>query len=135
MSTKLAPPRGTIDWKLAAYEARTQFFNMYDSLPLMSAFEPVEIVGYPAHLVELVKAEGSDVARRADADDELLLVVQGAIFVQFTESGKPVANATAVDGEVLLLPRGLSYQIRGDGNEAALYLHFRAREASAVVEG
>ncbi|WP_019874080.1 hypothetical protein [Sporichthya polymorpha] len=135
MSTQLAPPRGTIDWKLTAYEARTQFFNMYDSLPLMSSFEPIEIVGYPSHRVDLVKAEGGDVTRRADADDELLLVVQGAIAVQFTENGKPVASATAVDGEVLLLPRALSYQIRSDGDAAALYLHFRTREASAVEEG
>lgn len=135
MSAKLAPPRGTIDWKLAAYEARTQFFNMYDSLPLLSAFDPIEIVGYPSHRVDLVKAEGSDVARRADADDELLLVVQGGVRVQFHENGTPVANAEAVDGEVLLLPRGLSYQIRSAGNEPGLYLHFRTREASAVEEG
>ena len=135
MSANLAPPRGTIDWKLAAYEARTQFFNMYDSLPLLNAFDPVEIVGYPSHRVDLVKAKGSDVARRADADDELLLVVQGAIAVQFTESGKPVAHATAVDGEVLLLPRALTYQIRSEGDAPGLFLHFRTREASAVEEG
>ncbi len=135
MSTKLAPPRGTIDWKLPVYEARTKFFNMYDSLPTMDAFDPVEVVGYPSHRVDLVKAQGSDATRTAQADDEILLVVQGAIRVQFTENGKEVARAQAVDGEVLLLPRALSYQIRSDGDEAALFLHFRAREASAVKEG
>lgn len=117
---------------LPAYQKRTQFFNMYDSLPGLAAFDPVEIVGYPSHRVDLVKADGSDVARRADADDELLLVVRGAVHVQFTENDKAVAHARAVDGEVLLLPRALSYQVRSDGDEAALYLHFRAREASAV---
>jgi hypothetical protein len=131
MSTKLAPPRGTIDWKLTAYEARTKFFNMYDSLPTMSAFEPIEIVGYPTHRVDLVKAEGSDVVRRAEADDELLLVVQGAVAVDFSEDGKAVAKAQAVDGEVLLLPRALTYQIRSEG-DPALFLHFRTRDASAV---
>ncbi len=132
MSTNLAPPRGTIDWKMTAYEARTKFFNMYDSLPTMSAFEPIEIVGYPTHRVDLVKAEGPDVARRADADDELLLVVQGAVAVEFSDQGKAVARAQAVDGEVLLLPRALTYQIRADGDAPALFLHFRTRDASAV---
>lgn len=132
MSTNLAPPRGTIDWQMTAYEARTKFFNMYDSLPMMSAFEAVEIVGYPTHRVDLVKAEGADVSRRAEADDELLLVVQGAVAVDFSEDDKVVARAQAVDGEVLLLPRALTYQLRSDGDAPALFLHFRTREASAV---
>jgi homogentisate 1,2-dioxygenase len=134
MSSTLAPARGTIDWKMPVYEARTRFFNMYDSLPGMDAFDPIEIVGYPSHRVDLVKAQGSDVARVAQADDELVLVVQGAIRVQFSENGKEVARARAVDGEVLLLPRALTYQVGSDGDEAALFLHFRTREASAVEE-
>jgi mannose-6-phosphate isomerase-like protein (cupin superfamily) len=131
MATQLAPPRGTIEFKLPEYEARTPFFNMYDSVGTLAPFDPVEIVGYPSHCVELVKADGEDQPHVAEHDDELVLVVQGTIGVTFTEGDRRVASGIAEDGEVLLLPRALTYRIRSEGTEPALYLHMRTRPAPA----
>ncbi|MGH8998513.1 MAG: hypothetical protein ACRDY7_03895 [Acidimicrobiia bacterium] len=133
MAGPLAPPRGTIEWKIPSYQERTKFFNMYDSLDSLEAFDPVEMVGYAAHRVDLVKAQGEDAWRTAEVDDELLFVVQGGLRVRFREGERSVARATAVDGEVLLLPRALSYQISSDGDAPALYLHLRTRDGSAVT--
>ena len=123
----LAPPRGTIQFKLPNYEDRTRFFNMYDSIDALDPFQPVEVVGYATHTVWLVRAEGQDGWHTAEADDELLMVVQGAVSAVFQENGRRVASATAVDGEILLLPRGLDYQLSGTGAEPGLFLHFRTR--------
>lgn len=127
MSASLAPARGTIEYKLPAYESHTKFFNMYDSVDTLSAFEPVEVVGYPTHCMELVKADGEGDWATAVADDELLLVVQGALTVRFREGDSQVATATAVDGEILLLPRALDYRVRADEGTPALFLHLRTR--------
>lgn len=127
MDVKLAPARGTIEYKLPEYEERTKFFNMYDSLDALAPFEPVEIVGYPSHTVELVRAEGDDAWRTAAADDELVQVVQGEVSAVFQDNGRRVASATAVKGEILLLPRGLDYQLSGSGAEPGLFLHYRMR--------
>ena len=124
---QLAPPRGTIEYKLPEWEERQQFFNMYDSIGALSPFEPHEIVGYPSHTVELVKAEGTDAWKKAELDDELVMVVQGEVSATFQENGKRVASATAVQGEVLLLPVGLDFQLSGSGSEPGLFLHFRMR--------
>ena len=127
MGVQLAPPRGTIDYKLPEYMEKQKFFNMYDSIGGLSPFEGVEIVGYPSHLVELVKAEGTDEWKTAELDDQIVLVVQGEVSATFQENGKRVASATAVKGEVLLLPVGLDFQLSGSGAEPGLFLHFRMR--------
>jgi len=129
MGVQLAPPRGTIEYKLPEYMERQKFFNMYDSIGALSPFEGVEIVGYPSHLVELVKAEGTDEWKTAQLDDEIVLVVQGEVSATFQENGNRVARATAVKGEVLLLPVGLDFQLSGSGAEPGLFLHFRMRGA------
>ena len=129
MGVQLAPPRGPIDYKLPEYMEKQQFFNMYDSIGALSPFEGVEIVGYPSHLVELVKAEGTDEWKTAQLDDEIVLVVQGEVSATFQENGQRVAKATAVKGEVLLLPVGLDFQLSGSGAEPGLFLHFRMRGA------
>jgi hypothetical protein len=112
------------------YEERTKFFNMYDSAGSLEPFAPVEVVGYPAHTVELVKAQGDDAWHTADADDELVLVVQGEVRCVFQENGSRVASGRAVEGEVLLLPRGLEYQLSGPAADAGLFLHFRTRRGA-----
>ena len=127
MALTLAPARGTIQFKLPKYEDQTRFFNMYDSIDALAPFEPVEVVGYAAHTVELVRAERQDGWHTAEADDELLMVVQGEVSAVFQENGRRVASATAVDGEILLLPRGLDYRLSGAGTEPGLFLHFRTR--------
>jgi hypothetical protein len=127
MGVQLAPPRGTIEYKLPEYMERQKFFNMYDSIGALSPFEPYEVVGYPSHTVELVKAEGTDEWKTAALDDELIHVVQGEVSVVFQENGKRVASATAVRGEVLLLPQGLEFQLSGSGSEPGLFMHFRMR--------
>ena len=129
MGVQLAPPRGTIDYKLPEYMDKQKFFNMYDSIGALSPFEGIEIVGYPSHLVELVKAEGTDEWKTAQLDDEIVLVVQGEVSAVFQENGQRVARATAVKGEVLLLPVGLDFQLSGSGAEPGLFLHFRMRGA------
>jgi len=127
MAVTLAPARGTIEYKLPEYEARTRFFNMYDSLEAMSPFEPVEVVGYESHVVELVRAEGDDQWKTASADDELVQVIQGEVAVVFQENGRRVASGRAVKGEILLLPQGLEYRLSGSGSEPGLFLHYRTR--------
>lgn len=127
MAEALAPPRGTIDFKMPEYAERTRFFNMYDSAALLEPFQPAEVVGYPAHTVELVKAQGTDEWHTADADDEIVLVVQGEVDAVFQDGGRRVASATAVEGEVLLLPRGLDYQLSSEAVAGGLFLHFRTR--------
>ena len=127
MPETLAPARGTIEFKLPEYESRTRFFNMYDSIDSMAPFEPVEIVGYPSHVVELVKAEGEDSWKTAAADDEIVQVVQGEVSAVFQENGRRVASARAVKGEILLLPQGLEFQLSGSGSEPGLFLHYRTR--------
>ena len=127
MAVNLAPARGTIEFKLPEYESRTKFFNMYDSLDRLTPFEGAEVVGYPSHVVELVKAEGEDRWRTAAADDELVQVLQGEVSVVFAENGRPVASGRAVKGEILLLPQGLDYQLRGSGAEPGLFLHYRMK--------
>lgn len=127
MSVSLAPARGRIDFKQTEFETRTKFFNMYDSLDRLQVFDPVEIVGYPSHCMDLVKMDGEGDWRTAVDDDELLLVVRGAVTVDFRDEERQVAKATAVDGEILLLPRALSYRIRSGGEAPALCLHFRTR--------
>ena len=130
MPAPLAPPRGTIEFKMPEFEDRTLFFNMYDSLATMEPFTPVEVVGYPAHTVELVKAEGDDARHTAEADDELVLVVDGEVSCVFSESGSRVASANAVEGEILLLPRGLEYQLSGPVGDPGLFIHFRTRRGA-----
>lgn len=127
MAVTLAPARGTIEFKLPEYEERTRFFNMYDSMDAMSPFEPVEVLGYPSHVVELVKAEGEAEWKTAELDDELVQVVQGEVSAVFQENGRRVASARAVKGEVLLLPVGLEYQLSGSGSAPGLFLHYRTR--------
>lgn len=127
MGATLAPARGTIDYKLPDYEARTKFFNMYDSMGALEPFVPAEVVGYPSHIVELVKAQGEDSLKTAAADDELVMVVAGEVAAVFSENGRRVASARALRGEILLLPRGLDYQLSGPGAEPGLFLHFRTR--------
>ena len=130
MPETLAPARGTIEFTLPEYESRTRFFNMYDSKGTLEPFQPVEVVGYPAHTVELVKAQGDDEWHTADADDELVLVVEGEVRCVFQENGARVASARAVEGEVLLLPRGLEYQLSGGAGDPGLFLHFRTRRGA-----
>ena len=127
MASPLAPPRGTIAFSLPEYEDRTKFFNMYDSIGALEPFTPVEVVGYPAHTVELVKAQGDDVWHTAEADDELVLVVEGEVSCVFQDQGSRIASARAVEGEILLLPRGLDYQLSGRAEEPGLFIHFRTR--------
>lgn len=129
MTGQLAPARGTIEFKISDYASRTKFFNMYDSLESLTAFKPVEVVGYPTHCVDLVKIDAEGDWRTARDDDELLLVVLGEVIVRFREGAVQVATATAVDGEVLLLPRALDYQICTETGNPALCLHFRTRSS------
>jgi homogentisate 1,2-dioxygenase len=131
MPSPLAPPRGTITFSLPEYQDRTPFFNMYDSVGSLEPFTPVEVVGYPAHTVELVKAQGDDAWNTADADDELILVVDGEVSCVFCDNGSRIASARAVEGEILLLPRGLEYQLSGRAEEPGLFIHFRTRRGVA----
>ncbi|MGH3939837.1 MAG: hypothetical protein ACRDTG_14650 [Pseudonocardiaceae bacterium] len=130
MTGQLAPPRGTIEFKIPDYADRTKFFNMYDSLDSLRAFEPVEVVGYPTHCVNLVKIDGEGGWKTAEDDDELLLVVLGTVTAQFREGKTQVATAVAIDGEVLLLPRVLDYRISSETEGPALCLHFQTRSIS-----
>jgi len=130
MPSPLAPPRGTISYSLPEYEDRTSFFNMYDSAQTLEPFTPVEVVGYPAHTVELVKAQGDDTRHTAEADDELVLVVEGEVSCVFSDNGSRVASARAVEGEILLLPRGLEYQLSGPAEDPGLFIHFRTRRGA-----
>lgn len=126
---QLAPPRGTIEFKITDYSDRTKFFNMYDSLESLRAFEAVEVVSYPTHCVSLVKIESEGEWGVAPDDDELLLVVLGTVTAQFREGKSQVATAMAVDGEILLLPRALDYRISSEEGSPALCLHFRTRRS------
>lgn len=130
VTAHLAPARGTIEFKISDYTTRTKFFNMYDSLESLTAFESVEVVSYPTHCVDLVKIDGERDWRTAVDDDELLLVVLGSLNVRFREGTVQVARATAVDGEVLLLPRALDYQLSTETENPALCLHFRTRRTT-----
>jgi glyoxylate utilization-related uncharacterized protein len=130
MAETLASARGTITFSLPEYQDRTKFFNMYDSVGALEPFTPVEVVGYPAHTVELVKAQGDDAWHTAETDDELVLVVDGEVSCVFQDNGSRIASGRAVEGEILLLPRGLEYQLSGRTDAPGLFIHFRTRRGA-----
>ena len=91
-----------------------------------------------------------DLRVRFSTEDGIVKAVDGLSFdvergktlgiVGESGSGKSVTNltvlglhnpkTTTVEGEILLLPRGLGYQLSGRAEEPGLFIHFRTRRGA-----
>jgi mannose-6-phosphate isomerase-like protein (cupin superfamily) len=110
-----------------AAPAALRCVNLAEKLALITDYWSPKAVGTVNELqVKLVKLKGEFVWHAHENEDELFLVLEGTLRMQFRDGERPVGQ-----GEFLIVPRGIEHRPVADGEVHVLLLE----PASAVNTG
>jgi len=95
-----------------------QALNLQDKFALISAhWHPFIVAELNDNYVKLAKVKGEFVWHQHDDEDELFVVHQGTLYIDFENKTSEVKA-----GEMLVVPKGVLHRPRTNGEEVQLIL-------------